>query len=243
LTYTAPLLFVCSAIALIGLLRLRSARRRGFVVAGIVAFILVSWPPVEWLASRTLESGYPIGPFRAHPALQAIVVFAENVDPPIFERPYARASQETTDRCEHAAWIYTHVQAMPVLVSGGRQSPRFPPYSETMRELIRRAGVPDASIWTETTSHDTHQNALNSASILRQHGIERVALVVDARCMPRAAACLRKNGIDVTPAPSRFREWGPLREEVLPNWQSVKGNEETLHELLGLVWYWYRGWL
>jgi hypothetical protein len=54
---------------------------------------------------------------------------------------------------------------------------------------------------------------------------------------------LRKAGIDVIPAPSKFRTWGPLRQEIFPEWQAVRGNDDTLHELLGLIWYRYRGWL
>jgi uncharacterized SAM-binding protein YcdF (DUF218 family) len=112
-----------------------------------------------------------------------------------------------------------------------------------MRELLRRGGVPEDRIWTEERSVDTHQNAMYAAEILRAHSIDRVALVVDARSMPRAAACLRKQGIQVTPAPSRFRRWEPLREELPLRWTAVKGNEDTLHEVLGLVWYRLRGWI
>jgi uncharacterized SAM-binding protein YcdF (DUF218 family) len=112
-----------------------------------------------------------------------------------------------------------------------------------MSELLRRSGVPESMVWTEDQSQDTHQNALYGAEILRRHGVERVVLVVDARSMVRAAACLRKQGIQVVPAPSRFRQWGPLSEEVLPNWKGLRGNEETLHEVLGLLWYRMRGWI
>jgi hypothetical protein len=60
--------------------------------------------------------------------------------------------------------------------------------------------------------------------------------------MPRAAAVLEKQGIRVTPAPSSFREWEGFGE-LLPGWQAVRGNEETLHEILGLFAYKLRGWI
>ena len=111
-----------------------------------------------------------------------------------------------------------------------------------MRELLRRAGVPPDLIWTEENSRSTYENALFAAEILRKKGITKVALVVDATSMPRAAACLRKQGIQVLPAPCDFRVFGrPYLDEFIPNWKAVRRNERTLHELVGLAWYWFRG--
>jgi len=111
-----------------------------------------------------------------------------------------------------------------------------------MQDILVRNGVDASNVWVEGRSGTTHQNALYSASILRQHGISRVALVLDAVRMTRAAACLQKLGIDVAPAPSDFRTFGPLRKELLPSWQAIRRNEDTLHEILGLAWYRMRGW-
>ena len=95
-------------------------------------------------------------------------------------------------------------------------------------------------IWTEEESTSTFENAKFGAKILRSHQIDRVALVVDGRSMPRAAAVLEKQGIRVAPAPSHLRQWDGLRE-LLPGWQAIRGNEDTLHETLGLLWYRLRG--
>jgi uncharacterized SAM-binding protein YcdF (DUF218 family) len=236
MTYHEPLIFIFFLIGLAGFL----FRRRGLVLAGLLGVVLVCWPPVEWLLSRPLEAQYPTRPFRPEPGLQAIVVFSAGVSPAIFERPYPNPDKETIERCEYAAWIY-RMHPLPMVVSGG--GPRLPAFSETMRELIRRAGVPDEMIWTERRSHNTYQNARFTAEILRARGIQRVVLVVNARSMMRAAACLRKQGIQVVPAPSRFRDLGPWRNELFPDWRGLKGNEETLHEVLGLLWYRLRGWI
>jgi uncharacterized SAM-binding protein YcdF (DUF218 family) len=113
-----------------------------------------------------------------------------------------------------------------------------------MRQLLEGAGVPETMIWTEELSRNTHEDALYGAAILRKHGIQRIALVVDAQSMPRAEACFRKQGIEVVPAPCDFHVFGrPLSEEFLPNWNAVRRNERTLHEVLGLGWYWLRGWI
>ena len=113
-----------------------------------------------------------------------------------------------------------------------------------MRDFLQRAGVPESIIWTEERSYSTHENAAYGSEILRQHGIDRIALVVDAQSMPRAAACFRKQGIAVVPAPCEFHAFGPpLSEEFLPNWNAIRRNERTLHELVGLGYYWLRGWI
>ncbi len=173
--------------------------------------------------------------------IQAIVVFSADVEPPRYERPYALADADTYSRCEHAAWIYRKWGPRPVLACGGRATAK--PLSETMRELLRRAGVPDAMIWTEERSRSTHENAKYGAEVLRRHAVERITLVVDAQSMPRAEACLRKEGIAVLPAPSDFRTLGPWEEEAIPSWQAIRRNEITLHEIVGLAWYRLRGWI
>ena len=204
--------------------------------AGVCGLFLVSWPPAAWLFSRPLEARYAIRPFTASPGLQAVVVFSEGIEPPHFERPYPVASRNTYERCLYAAWIYRRYGPLPVLVSGG-------PNALTMQELLVTNGVTEGMTWTDERAHSTHENALYSAQILRQHGISRVALVVDATSMARAVACFRKLGIEVVPAPSSFCQLGPLVEDFLPGWRAIQQNEDTLHEALGLLWYRLRGWV
>jgi uncharacterized SAM-binding protein YcdF (DUF218 family) len=112
-----------------------------------------------------------------------------------------------------------------------------------MRRLLVGEGVPPDSIWIEDRSHSTHENAVFSAQILRQHGAHRIALIVDARSMLRAAACFRHEGIDVIAAPSKFLYLSPIAEDWIPGWRALRGNELTLHEAVGLLWYRLRGWI
>jgi uncharacterized SAM-binding protein YcdF (DUF218 family) len=167
------------------------------------------------------------------------VVLAAAVDPPHYERPYALEGQETYSRTEYAAWIHSRNPNLPVLACGGAEGPDST--ASAMRRHLMRAGVPDEMVWTEDKSGSTYENALFGAAILRRHGISRVALVVEAQSMPRAAAVFRKQGIDVVPAPSRYREFGPLNEELLPSWRAIRRNEGMLHETLGLLWYRLKG--
>ncbi|HEY7615408.1 MAG TPA: YdcF family protein [Terriglobales bacterium] len=209
---------------------------------GVLGLLLVSWPPADWLLSRHLEARYPRQRFP-DARVEAIVVLSAGTAPAHYARQYGLPNRETYQRCEYAAWLYKNWQSVPVLACGGVGRRDLPPLSITMRELLKRAGVPEALIWTEEQSRSTHENAVYGAEILRKHGIRRIALVVEARSMPRAAACFRKEGMLVTPAPSAFRYLTSWSEELIPGPRAIEHNEATLHETLGLVWYWLRGWI
>jgi uncharacterized SAM-binding protein YcdF (DUF218 family) len=243
MTYQQPLLTIFLTIAAIGLWRMPRSRWKFLAAAGMAGIFLVSWPPTEWLISRPLAGRYEARPFAPASEIQAIVVFGESVQPPLFEEPYPLANENTYRRCEYAAWIYRRYGPLPILVSGGRTARSAPPVCDTMREVLRRDGIPESMLWTEDQSLSTHENAVDSAAILREHGMSRVALVVDATSMTRAAACLRKAGIVVLPAPTAFHDLGAWQDEILPGWRALRRNEDALHEAVGLLWYRIRGWI
>jgi uncharacterized SAM-binding protein YcdF (DUF218 family) len=242
MTYTQPLILLFAMIALAGLARLRHCRGLSIPTLGVLGLVLVSWPPAAWLFSRPLEAPYPVRPPQPGRA-QAIVVLSSSVESPVDERPYSLPDEDTFRRCEFAAWLFRREPALPVLACGGPNSKGAQPYSATMSELLQRAGVPKGMIWTEELSHSTHENAVYGAELLRKHGIRCIALVVEAQSMLRAEKAFRKQGIDVVPAPCSFRRFGPLSQELIPNWRAIRRNETTLHEGVGLVLYWSRGWI
>lgn len=241
--YTQPLTLVFLTLAMIGVWRLRHDKRSRVATFGILGLLLLSWPPMDWLLSRPLEASYPVRPFQSPPP-QAIVVLSSAVSPPQYERPFPLADAQTYQRCLYAAWLHKQwPHSVPVLACGGPGTLPEQPYSVVMRQMLKREGVPEDMIWTEERSRTTHENAVFGAEILRAHGIRSIALVVEAQSMLRAAACFRKQGIVVVPAPCAFRELGPWFEELIPSWKAIKGNEATLHEIAGLAWYWLRGWI
>lgn len=235
MTYTEPLILVFVLIALAGSL----GQRRVLATAGILGILFLSWPPVDWLVALPLEARYSGRLLPASPA-QAIVVLLSSVSMPRTGQPYAIPDHQTYERCAYAAWLYQHWESLPVLVSGG---PPGRPISAPMRDLLERDGIPPTMIWTEERSRSTHENAVYGAEVLRSHGITTIALVVDAQSMLRAEASFQKLGITVVPAVSEYREWGPLSEELIPSWKAIQRNEVSLHETLGLAWYWMRGWI
>lgn len=242
MTYTQPLLILFLLMTIIGVVRMRRHGKFLVTIAGVLGLFLLSWHPAAWLFSRHLEARYPVRPFPPAPA-QAIVVLSSSASPPHFERPYPLPDKETYQRCEFASWLHKHWQPLPVLACGGPTAERRQAVSLTMRQLLERAGVPSTMIWTEERSRSTHENAVFGAEVLRKHGISTIALVVEARAMPRAQACFQKEGLTVIPAPCEFIEFESPQEEFIPSWLAIKRNEDTLHETVGLAWYWLRGWI
>src|ERR1035437_6301229 len=218
MTYTEPLILVFGLIALAGLVR----RRRALATIGILGFLFVSWPPVDWLLARPLEARYS-GRLLPASGAQAIVVLLSAVQMPRPNRPYPVPDQATFERCEYAACLYHHWRHLPVLVCGGPERAGGRPTSTAMREMLERDGIPETMIWTEERSRSTHENALYGAEVLRSHGISTIALVVEAQSMLRAEACFQKQGITVVPAASGYREWGRLSEELIPSWRRFNG--------------------
>ncbi len=242
MTYTQPILCLLVIAFLVAGVRLRRGKGHRWLAGATIALFVLSWPPAAWLLARPLEGGYSRVPFPSGP-VDAIVVLSSSVIAKEPERPYLLPDFDTFRRCEHAAWLFRSWRSVPILASGGADMPGAKASSATMREYLMRAGVPDGMIWTEERSHSTYENAVYSAQLLHAHGISRIALVVDARSMPRAAACFRKQGIGVAPAPCRFRDIAANWRDWIPSWRSIGENELTLHESVGFAWYWLHGWV
>jgi uncharacterized SAM-binding protein YcdF (DUF218 family) len=218
---------------------------RWILAAGCLGFFLATWHPFADLAVKTLESGYPMGsPYPAETDFEAIVVLASGAYGPRPWNPDGTIGFGTYVRCQHAAWLYHNVKAVPIIASGGRFESEESPsvYAEVMRDTLIEKGVPADQIWLEPESHDTYANTLNSARILRQHGIQKVALVTEAYHMPRSAACMRRHGITVVAAPTGFKTMTSYSwKDFVPRTQALQHTDTVVHEWVGLAWYWWSG--
>lgn len=220
---------------------MQPGRGRKLLTVGVCGLFMLSWPPAEWVFSRLLEFGYPVRPFHVPAGTEAIIVMGGGAAPPIYERPYALPDRDTVNHCAAAAWIHRQAAATPMLACEGSHGKKV--FPSVMRELLMSAGVPEDLIWIEDRSRNTHENAMYGTAILRAHGVRQVVLITDAQSMPRAAACFRRFGVRVIPAATDFDELGFSLENVLPNSHAIRRNERTLHELLGLGLYRFRGWI
>ena len=243
MTYTEPLVFVLVLAGLAGLYRLRrrvKPRELALPLAALVGLFAVAWMPVAWLLAQPFEMWYPRRPAPEGDA-EAIVVFSGSAQRPLPERPYTLPGPDTYARTVHAAWLHKNWRPLPVLACGGGNLGE--PFAVTMGRILEKEGVPRQMIWTEERSTSTFENAAFAAGILKRRNISRVALVTSAVHMPRSERVFRKQGIEVIAAPCCFAPHPVRGSRLLPGWRGIEQNEATLHEAVGLLWYWMRGWI
>jgi uncharacterized SAM-binding protein YcdF (DUF218 family) len=246
MSYLEPALPLCLAVGLIGLIyawrRSKKGQRPWLLTLSITGIFLLSLNAMAWVLSLPLEIWYDRNSVIPGETAEAIVILSGAVDPPRPNRPYPFVGSDTYRRLRHGVWLFKNWNSLPILVCGGRLN-EGDPFAKEMRRVLESEGIPPDSIWTEGRSRSTHENAVHGSEILRLHGVSRVALVVEANSMLRAAASFERAGIQVVPAPIRFTTLRGEFTDVLPSWQAIALNGEALHELLGLLWYRLRGWI
>ena len=165
---------------------------------------------------------------------------------------------EAGDRVLYAARLYKRGVAPRILHSGGTApwvgaAPTTD--ADSMAELLIDIGVPREALWLEPTSRNTRENAIETATMLRKRGIERIALVTSAMHMPRACASFAKTGLQVIPAPTDFQvtqdTWAYYSRpnlwiqlyNLLPTATNLMWTTRALKEYLGTAVYGLQGWL
>jgi len=126
---------------------------------------------------------------------------------------------------------------MPILVTGGKPVGNLLSEAQQMRSTLEKEfHVPVR--WTEDTSINTLENALNSSDIFQKEGIQKIYLVTHAWHMPRSARIFRKTGLEVVEAPISFTT--RYRIDLfafLPNAASLHESKLFFHEVVGSIWY------
>jgi uncharacterized SAM-binding protein YcdF (DUF218 family) len=206
--------------------------RRRPRMAALAAALALSW---IWVASTPLlalhlREGLATTASPSTPHADAIVVLGGG------KLPVADWSRTTT-RAGRGLTLWRDGFAPLMLVSGSDQA-------DDLARGLALSGVPGGDLRVESRSVNTHENARNSAAILKANGLSEVLLVTSAIHMRRAAACFRHEGIAVSPVPA---DDGHARLAVAPAWlprrDALTLTARCLREYLALWVYHWRGWL
>lgn len=210
---------------------LRTRRVRGatgLVVAAIAMLVLLSTPMVAERLSMWVEGAPP--PVAAQPRADVIVVLGGGLRRP--PPPAAPALRPIAlERLAGGAALARRT-GLPLLVTGGAMG-EGPAEADVMQATLREAFGLEAR-FLERRARDTHENAIESARLLRAAGLSRVLLVTSAVHMPRAATEFRSAGLTVIEAPvgaasEPVGEWG----DWLPSAPALAVSDAALYELLG----------
>lgn len=250
-----PLGMVCVLLGAALLIGSRSRLRAWLIGISIAILWLSGNRLVSMLALRSLEYRYlPRDPV---PQAEAIVVLGGSTRTQSYPRPLHEVN-EAGDRLIYAAHLYREGHAPLILLSGGTavwSGPGRISEAEAMASLITTMGVPQDALMLEKTSANTYENALESAKILREHGIDTVLLVTSALHMPRAYGVFEATGLTAIPAPVDYlftqEEWDYFTEprlgiqiyNLLPDARELHLTTQVLKEYLGMIMYRLRGWM
>jgi len=145
-------------------------------------------------------------------------------------------------RVLEAARVFHLTRAQWVISSGGA-FPGGAPSSVVMRDALVPLGVPSQRILLESSSHDTHEEAVFIAPMLRSLRAQRTILVTSSIHMPRSLGAFRAAGVDAVPAPVSEPETVVKRVDAwLPSASGLLFSSQLAHEFIGLAYYRLRGW-
>jgi uncharacterized SAM-binding protein YcdF (DUF218 family) len=247
--FVDPIYVLCLLAGLLLVRRLRKgkeARRslQGFLALTVVILVL-NLPVMNRLLLRTLEGDYL--PLAERPAdTDAIVILSGYLSHPPAPGLAPELGEDTLVRCLRGYELYRQGAPCTIVVSGGRvdPDPSVPPVSWVMCDFLVAHGVDRSRIVVEDKSLTTHENASETARLLRERGTSKVVLVTDAAHLPRALGCFRAQGIDAVPCGCRYRsslDHLTVRDFV-PDLTTARGRQYVAHEWVGLAWYKVRGY-
>jgi len=135
-----------------------------------------------------------------------------------------------------------------LILSGGSGSLTEQTKSEArmLRQFAMDFGIPDQRILVEPSSRNTYENAVETAKLMRRHGISSSILVTTASHLPRAMGCFRKIGVEPIPYGVDFHSDQNSHitpGDFIPNVGNLRGLTWILHEYFGLVMYKAAGYL
>jgi len=112
---------------------------------------------------------------------------------------------DAADRLYSVVNLYLQKKIKRIILSGGYVTGRSKPEADYVFSILISYGIPDSVIIKESKSRNTHENALNTAKILKDKQIEGpVLLVTSSFHMRRAMGTFTKAGISVQPYPVHF---------------------------------------
>ena len=222
-------------------------RRQGLICIGTALCWLGLWslPVVSDTLRLSLETQFENRPVADLPTADAIVVLGGGISSVPPDWPYPNLS-EGADRVWHAARLYHAGKAPRMIISGGSLPwlGKRISEAEATRQFLVDLGVPEDALMLEDRSCSTRENALYTAELLQEHGLDRVLLVTSALHMPRALATFRNAGVNAVPAPADF-EVIPEPTHILrwlPDAEALSESTRAIKEYLGLWVYRWRGW-
>lgn len=140
------------------------------------------------------------------------------------------------ERLRYGAKLHFHT-GLPILVSGGNPDHRPRPEAMLMKDVLEKE-FSISSVWTETRSNTTKENAVESRKLLLQYNIDSIYVVTQAWHLRRAIGAFQNAGFCVvgTSAGGTSRTTGGV-SDYIPSARALLQTHIVGHEILGILWY------
>ena len=209
------------------------------ILTGAGGLLIFSVPLFSLSLFSILEVHAPLDAKTvAQSKAQAIVLLGGGAHRSAPEYNGENISRYSLERMQYAAQLY-HQTHLPVLITGGAPRDSFEGEARTMARVMREQFRINPK-WIDDTAVNTGDNAINSARILHQEGINRILLVTHAMHMPRAEAIFKQQSLQIIPAPTGFMgnyENDSIFLLLKPSTEAWERSYQAFHELLGRIWY------
>lgn len=206
---------------------------RTLATLSLTILLILSLPVTGNALLQSLETTHPISDTQLK-EIQAIVILGggNNSQAPEFGHEDT-VNRWTLQRLRYGAYLQ-QLTGKPILVAGGAPFGGRPE-ADAMTETLQR-DFHAKDIWIEDQSKDTAENAANSAAILKEHGVQRVAVISQAWHLPRAIKLFEQQGLRVYPAPTGYtREENETIIRWLPKASALDKSSIALKEYLGRI--------
>lgn len=220
---------------------------RRLMLAALAGGLLVTTPIVPYAASSVLGSRYgqvqgddPAAPLRVVVVLGAGTQVVEGGG-----RRVALLDGVGAGRVLEAARVYAVLDEPVVISSGGaRRHSRELASAAVMRDTLVALGVDASRILLEDRSLTTRDEAVLVAPMLARLNTRRFVLVTSRDHMTRSLRAFRNEGLDPVPSVADDElvraKWIDL---LTPDVAGLRRSHALVHEVLGLAYYRWRGWL
>lgn len=150
---------------------------------------------------------------------------------------------EAGERLFKTLELYQNKRIDTIIITGGSASlsGKIKPESIFAMDYLIKMGVDSSHIWIDTLSKNTHQNAVETAKILRQIGFRKAIIITSAFHMPRALKTFKKQGLEVVPLSVQFLS-NPHRgynaaDFLLPSSEAMFHFDALVKEWVGYLVY------
>ena len=228
--------------ALLGVLLALKKHRGGLALTTVslaLLWLLSCDGVAVWLARTALPQFAPVSAAQLKAGrAQAVVILGGGLLPEAPEYGQAQPSARTAARLRYGIWL-ARQSGLPIAFSGGTGWAAGSVQAASEASVAARVALQDYGVklrWTEAQSRDTSANARLLAPLLRQDGVQRIALVTDAWHLPRAVAAFERAGLTVSPAPTAFvlAQDRPVLQ-WLPSAHGLQASHNVLRECLALA--------